>query len=168
MYCEWMQVEPGLGESELFYSFVMTCVFIGSIFGGLVSAILVKYIPYWYLFLFFISFHILGYVLYGTATQGWVLIVAMFFVGLYLGAEVTLVFSYATDMSVEYVELLKESGETFECEKSKAVKIRNYLYAGHSVGYGIGFIVATGNCVVDFTVLCKYIYMYIGRGWGRP
>ena len=70
--------------------------------------------------------------------------VAMFLVGLFLGAEITLDFSYATDMSVEYVELLKEKGEKFECEKSKSVKIRNYLYAGHSIGYGIGFCVATG------------------------
>ena len=152
MCCEWIQVEPGLGESELFYSFVVTCLHIGSIIGGLVSAILLKYIPYWYLFLSFITSHILGCVLYGTATQGWVLIIAMFLVGLYLGAEVTLVFNYATDMSVEYVELLKEKGEKFECEKSKAVKIRNYLYASHSVGYGIGFIVATGICVVE--LLC--------------
>ena len=62
--------------------------------------------------------------------------VAMFLMGLFLGAEITLDFSYATDMSVEYVELLKEKGEKFECDKSKSVKIRNYLYAGVEVIWG--------------------------------
>ena len=49
--------------------------------------------------------------------------IAMFLMGLFLGAEITLDFSYATDMSVEYVELLKEKGEKFECEKSNYTQL---------------------------------------------
>ena len=142
-----MQVEPGLGKSELFYSLVVGSLQFSSIIGGFLSAILIKWIPYWYQFIFFLCTHILGFVLYGTATQGWVLLPAMLLVGFYLGAEVTLGFNYATDMSVKYVELLKDSGETFDCDKTKAVKVRNFLYALHTVGYSTGFVIGTGKSI---------------------
>ncbi len=145
-----MQVEPGLGKSELFYSFVIGSLQFSSIIGGFLSAILIKWVPYWYQFIFFLCTHILGFVLYGIATQGWVLLPAMLLVGFYLGAEVTLGFNYATNMSVMYVELLKDSGETFDCDntvKTKAVEVCNFLYALHTVGYGIGFVIGTGKSI---------------------
>ncbi len=132
-------------------------MYIGSVTGGFLSAFLVKFVPYWYLFILFLSAHVLGFVLYGTASHGWALLPAMFFVGLFAGAEVTLVFNYATDISVKYVDLLKERGKTFNCDKTKAVKIRNYLYASHSFGYSIGFIVATGEHRSSYSVKCSLI-----------
>ncbi len=137
-------MEAGLGESELFYSLIIAFVYIGSVFGGFFSAFLIKFIPYWYLFIFFISAHILGFVLYGVASQGWMLMLAMALVGVFTGSEVTLVFNYATDMSFMYVSAFKERGETFECDTTKAVQIRNYLYATHTFGYSIGFIIGSG------------------------
>lgn len=139
-----LQVEAGLGESELFYSLIIAFMYVGSVAGGFSAAFLVKFIPYWYLFIFFISFHVLGFILYATATQGLMLILAMTLIGLFNGGEVTLVFNYATDASSVYVETLKEKGKRFECDKTKAVQIRNYLYAIHSFGYSVGFGIGSG------------------------
>ncbi len=75
------------------------------------------------------------------------LLPAMLLVGFYLGAEVTLGFNYTTNMSVMYVELLKDSGETFDCDKTKAVEVCNFLYTLHTVGYGIAFVIGTGKSI---------------------
>ncbi len=139
-----------MGESELFYSVVVGSLQLSSIIGGFLSAFLIKLVPYWYQYVFFLCCNSLGFVLYGVANQGWVLLLGMSLAGIYLGAEVSLGFNYATDMSTEYVQLLKERGEVFECEKIKAIKVRNYLYAFHTVGYSVGSLVGTGklvNCV---------------------
>ncbi len=143
----------GLGESEFFYSFTIASLYIGSITGGFLVAFLIKFMPYWYLFIFFISAHILGFVLYGVASQGWMLILAMALVGVFTGSETILVFNYATDMSFMYVSAFKERGEVYNCDRMKAIEFRNYLYAFHSLGYSVGFIFATGQYIAIANML---------------
>ncbi len=143
-------------------------MYVGSVFGGFLFAFLIKFVPYWYLLIFLISAHILGFILYGIASNGWMLIVAMMLIGIFTGGEVTLVFNYATDLSSKYVNAFKERGQTFECDQTKAVQIRNYLYAAHSFGYSIGFIIGTGwsvdlsfNSLVTLSVkFIRYILLY--------
>ncbi len=134
-----------MGESELFYSIVVGSLQLSSVIGGFLSAFLIRIIPYWYQYVFFICCNILGFLLYGVANEGWVLLLGVIIAGIYLGAEVSLGFSYATIMSTEYVQILRDKGETFECEKTKAIKLRNYLYALHTVGYSIGSLIGTGE-----------------------
>lgn len=138
-----------MGESELTYSVVVGSLQLSSVIGGFLSAFLIKIVPYWYQYVFFLVTNILGYVLYGVANQGWTLLLAMNLAGIYLGAEVSLGFSYATNMSTEYVQLLQKRGEKFECEKKKAIEVRNYLYALHTVGYSVGYLIGTGNFTVS-------------------
>ncbi len=70
--------------------------------------------------------------------------IGMFLAGYYLGAQITLSMNYATEMSVEYVNLLKEvkneKDENFEYEK-KVVKTRNFLYSVYSIGFSVGLVV---------------------------
>ncbi len=141
------EAEPGLGMSELFYSVLMTSFFGGEVVGGLIPGFLVSCIPHWYQFLFAISLHTIGYVLYGVATNGWVLMVGMFLAGYYLGAQITLSMTYATELSVNYVNLLegKNTKEDFDYQ-TKVVRTRNFLYAIHSIGFSIGY--TAGPCKV--------------------
>ena len=72
------------------------------------------------------------------------LLVGMALAGCFLGAEVTLGFNYATEMSIQYVQLLKEQEKEMGDDMKKAVRIRNYLYSTHTVGYSAGFAFGTG------------------------
>ena len=137
-------MEPGLDESETMYALLITIYSCGELTGGLLSGFLTKCIPNWYQFVFAISLHTIGYVLYGVATNGGILMIGMFLAGYYLGAQITLSMNYATEMSVEYVNLLKEvmneKDENFEYEK-KVVKTRNFLYSVYSIGFSVGLVV---------------------------
>ncbi|XP_064401403.1 uncharacterized protein LOC135347364 isoform X4 [Halichondria panicea] len=145
------QVEPGLDESETMYALLITIYSYGELTGGLLLGFLTKCIPNWYQFVFAISLHTIGYVLYGVATNGGILMIGMFLAGYYLGAQITLSMNYATEMSVEYVNLLKEvkneKDENFEYEK-KVVKTRNFLYSVYSIGFSVGLVVGPSVSVI--------------------
>ncbi len=140
-----MQVEAGLGESELFYSLVIASLFAGSIVRAFLAGFLVKCVPYWYLLNCFICADIFGFLLYGIASQGWMMIVAMILVGLFTGGELTLAFNYTTEMNFMYVSVFKDRGETYDCDKTKNIHFRNYLYVIHSFGTCTGYVIATGQ-----------------------
>lgn len=139
-----MQVEPGLGESDFFYSALMTIFNTTAAVAAIISGILVKCVPFWYQYICFISFLVLGSVLYGISNNGWVLGIGIAIIGLFLGAEGSLGNNYANQASKKYVKTLKETGESIWNADEKAVKIRNYLYTAHTFGHGIGFIIGTG------------------------
>ncbi len=127
------------------YSLLVTILSCGEVVGGLMSGFFTKCIPHWYQFMFAISLHTIGYVLYGIATNGWVLMVGMFLAGYYLGAQITLSMTYATELSGKYVTLTnKEKNDCIDYEK-KVVKTRNFLFAIHSIGYSIGYVVGPGE-----------------------
>ena len=127
-----MQVEPGLGESEFFYS-TLVATFNGvAAFAALLSGVLVRCVPFWYQYLAYTTALIVGFMLYGISYQGWMLVLSMLTIGLFVGAEGTLGIMYANKLS-----------NTIGNEQDR-VKIRNYLYTAHIFGNGIGFIIGTG------------------------
>ncbi len=142
-------IEPGLGESEFFYSTQMAIFYGTATFSALLVGVLVRYIPYWYEYVFFTTTLVFGSVLYGIAHQGSTLAVSMAIIGLYLGAENTLGNNYAIKLSSKYVEVLKkrDNDKEFNYEK-RTVKVRNYLYTTRALGHGIGFTIGTGTVVV--------------------
>ena len=114
-----MHVEAGLGESKFFYSIVVATIGIGALIGSFSMGILVKYLPYWYLFSFSLFSLVLGSVLYAVSNVGWLLMVGEFFIGLFKGAHLTLSYSYASESSVEYVELLQERDKVSSIRTAK-------------------------------------------------
>ena len=136
-------MEPGLGESEFFYSALMAIFNGTAIITAFLVGIFVRCVPYWYQYLFFTAALVFGSVLYATAYQGSTLLVSMAIIGLYLGAESTLSSNYAIKLSGEYVESLKKRGDDIDFEKRR-VTIRNYLYTAHTLGNSVGFIIGTG------------------------
>ena len=138
-----MQVDPGLGESEFFYSVILATFYISALFGTLTAGILVMWMPYWYLFLMAICSQILGYVIYGVATQGWHLIISQVLVGYFVGAQYTLSFSYANDSSVSYVEQMKERAH--KLDKGYRLHVRDILYTLISTANVFGYYIGPGE-----------------------
>ena len=138
------QVEGGLGESELFYSLIIGAQHLGSVIGSLVCGFLVRYMPFLILFLTATCFHIVGYVLYGLATQGWILMVAELLAGYYLGAQGTLSYAYVTDSVSTYVKLLREKEGRFDTDEKREIRLRNLLFALKTLGNSLGSFVGAG------------------------
>ena len=101
-------------------------------FAALLSGVLVRCVPFWYQYLAYTTALIVGFMLYGISYQGWMLVLSMLTIGLFVGAEGTLGIMYANKLS-----------NTIGNEQDR-VKIRNYLYTAHIFGNGIGFIIGTG------------------------
>jgi len=116
---------------------------------GLISAFLISVVPYWYQFVFFLSTKVFGFVLYGIANQGWVVLLGLFMAGMFNGAEVTLGFHYATDLSSKFTDAYLKRGDVIDDKDKKAVKLRNYFYAVHTGGYTLGFSIGTGISFSD-------------------
>ncbi len=143
-----MQVEGGLGQSELFYSLAIGTQNFGSMFGSIICGILVRYVPFLFLFVTAVCLHIVGYILYGLSTQGWMLLIGEFLVGYYLGAQGTLSYSYVAETSVTYEELLSKNEGHIEVDKKREVKLRNFLFTLKTVGNSVGSFVGSGKVIV--------------------
>ena len=137
-----MQIEPGLGESELFYSLLISATNVGTIIGGLVCGFLVRIVPYWYLWAVSLVAHTISYVMYCVVHQGWLMMISRLLAGYFAGAILTLGFSYFTDTSVLYVEELNRMRMG---AKTESERVRNYLFATFSFSINLGFILGPGK-----------------------
>ena len=135
-----LQVEAGLGDSEFLYTMVVAAFNVGALVSSLLMGILVKCVPYWYLFVSSLCLFVLGSLLYALAHSTWMLMVAQFLVGHFLGSNIALSYSYASKSSVEYVHL-KEG----RFNEEKSAKIRDLLFAVEGVGGGVGFFIGPGE-----------------------
>ena len=134
-------MEPGLGESEVFYSSVTAVFNIGAALGAFSSGALIKFIPYWHMILSSLILHTLGYVLYAIATTGWVVMLSKLMSGTFNGAQMTLSLAYISESIAVYDKALKELGED---DDKKASRIKNRLFAFLSFGSNIGYFLGTG------------------------
>ena len=151
-----MQLEPGLGESEAFYSWVITVFNIGAIVGALSGGLLLKFLPYWHMLLTSLFLHTLGYVLYAVATTGWLIMFSKLLSGVFIGAEMTLALAYFGESNANYREAIKELGK----DEKKAIRVKHQLFALHSVGVNVGYIFGPGM-YRDGSVHDLWSYVYI-------
>ena len=135
-----MQLEPGLGESEEFYSWALASLNVGAVIGAFSSGILVKALPYWYLFLISLILHTVGYVIYAFATSGWHVMLSKLLSGLFIGTELTLGLIYISESNADYKATLKRLGE----DDRKANHVKHRLFALHTAGFIIGDVIGTG------------------------
>lgn len=139
--CTYLQIEPGLGQSESFYSWVITLFNVGALIGGFGTGCLVKFIPYWYLFLVSLVLHTIGYVLYAISYEGWLIMMSKVLSGFFIGAELTLALSYFAESSIDYETAMKKLGKPVDSSET----VRNNLFALHNVGVNIGYFLGPGN-----------------------
>ena len=138
-------MEPGLGESEVFYSLLFSGFNLGFMTGGITAGLFLKCIPQWYLWLATLLSHTFGYLIYSLANQGWLLMISRSLSGCFEGSQFTLAFSYLSSSSLVYTDALKKNGEKVD-EKSE-FRLRNVLFAVNSVALSIGYILGTGISV---------------------
>ncbi|XP_064395488.1 uncharacterized protein LOC135342628 isoform X1 [Halichondria panicea] len=155
------KLEPGLGETETFYSLLIAGFEFGGMVGGFVSGVLVGYVPYWYLWAITFVTHILSYIIYCVVSQGWLIMISRLLAGYILGSLVTLSFAYFSSSSEEYVETQKKLG--IKTDEKSVEKTRNMLFVTIAFGYSTGFIIGSGAAVIFAQF--EYINQFKAIGW---
>ncbi|XP_064390131.1 uncharacterized protein LOC135338046 isoform X2 [Halichondria panicea] len=140
------KMEPGLGESELFYSLLISGFNLGSVIGGIANGLLSKCVPQWYLWMVMLLAHTSGYLIYALASNGWLIMLSKILSGYFLGADLTLGFSYLSVTSVQYIEVQKERG--VKVGDKSAFKLRNTLFAINGIAFSIGYFIGPGAAVI--------------------
>ena len=136
-----LQVEPGLGKSEVFYSWVIAVNVVGSFTGSLVTGFAIQVVPYWYIMLFGLSTHTLGYLVYTFANSAWLIMLSKFLSGVYIGLAVTFALAYFSESSLDYQAAHKALGN----DEVKAPVVRNRLFALYQLGIGVGYVLGPGT-----------------------
>lgn len=143
LFKQLLQFEFGLGQSESFYSWLLATYNIGAGVGAVSSGFLVRCFPYWYLYMFSLLTHIVGYTICAITYEDWLLMISMFLSGYFIGAEMTLAYSYASESSVEYVELMRKRKK--KVEEGTGLRVKSYLFSLQSVGYLCGNFLGPGK-----------------------
>ena len=94
-----VQIRPGLGLDEKFYAWTVSVYGIGELLFALVFAVAVKVVRVKLVTLFGLLCVIVGSVVYGLASAGWMVIVGRFLQGAFLGGQSTLMRIYLGETS---------------------------------------------------------------------
>lgn len=136
------QLEPGLGLTEQFYSASIALFYTGEFIGAIIAGFLIQIVPYWYVTLASLLIYTVSYVMYALTTMGWLLILSRLLSGGFIGVIVTVAPTYFGHTNEMYVMALKELGK---CVKDSNVRVKDSLFALHSLGLGCGFLIGTGE-----------------------
>ncbi len=139
-----IQIEPGLGESELIYTLLNSAVNLGAMIGGLSAGFLVRCVPYWYLWLLTLISHIFGNILYSTGNQAWIIMIARLLVGCFTGASLTLSVSYVSTSSDTYIKV--KSGVN-KINNKDVAQLRSVLLSILSFAFTAGSIIGPGKVI---------------------
>ena len=143
-------IEPGLEQSETFYSITYVVMFASYAVSAIGVGLLFNHIPTWHLFLASTLSHTIGYLIYALAINGWMMIVARALAGLQLGAVESLMFSYYSVSFERYTANLKTLG-MFDEKKAEIAK--GYLFSTNNIGNFVGISLATG--MPKYSLWCK-------------
>jgi len=142
-----LQVTPGLGGSEFFYSWVVTAYSIGEVTFGFVYAYLFNAVPYTYIFLSLIMSYILGSLLYAVASRGWMIWVARFLVGGGCHTTQAAYFVYVAEREMDYetayYSLQDHKDDAGKNRKGRMLKEKMYAYCFLVIG--ASSLLGTGN-----------------------
>ena len=134
-------IEPGLGQSEAFYSLTYMVLYFSFTAAGVAVGLLFNFVPSCYLFLTSTLTFTLGYLLYALAVNGWMMLLARGLAGFSSGAVESAVFAYYAVSYEKYTKDLKALGKY---EEKKAVKMKGYVFSSYNIGFVIGNGIAVG------------------------
>ena len=145
-----LQIFPGLGQSEFFYSGVVTAYSIGEVTFALVYAYLFHVVPYTYIYLSLLMSYILGSVLYAVASHGWMILVARFLVGGCSVINQSTFYVYVAEREVDYeAAYYAAQGEMVDADRNKKGRmLKEKMYAYRILGIGAVGLIGTGTVVV--------------------
>ena len=142
MFAVLQDIEPGLEQSETFYSTTYAVLFASFALSAVGAGLLFNRVPTWHLLLVSTLSHTLGYTLYSLANSGWMMILARGLAGLQAGAVRSLTFSYFSLSFKKYTENLRTLGEF---DKKRAERAKGYLFSAANIGTTLGFFIGIGN-----------------------
>ena len=132
-----LQIAPGLGQSETFYSWVLTIFNIGVVLGALLAGGLVKLFPYWHVVFFSLLMHSLSYIIYAVSMEIWLIAASKLISGIYIGIIYTISYSYIGESYDNYRTALKQLGK-------EEGRIKDMLFGLHAVSLSGGYILGPG------------------------
>ena len=122
-----LQIEPELGLSERFYHIAVSSFFIGEFLGALIGGVLVSIIPFWYSAMGALLSHTVGFVIYATAVNGWMVVVARILTGFFVGLQAVTTLTY---FGVSYQHYLDVIGtEERKKEEASTTRVKDQLFA---------------------------------------
>ena len=136
-----LQYEPGLGGSEYLYAWSISVNNIGGFLGALLGVLFSNFIPYWYGFLFSLLCHITGFLLYGLAQYGWMILLSRLLAGIFTGLQRALAFSYFSVSYEHYVTTIESAGMK---ESKSFCRVKDVLFSLYTVSTSIGLLVGAG------------------------
>ena len=115
---------------------------IGELLGAMTASIVSSRIPLWYNTMAALLCHITGFVVYATATSGWVMIVARVLSGTYIGLQTVILFAYFGVSYQHYLEVLEPEERTKE--EGKTTRVKDTLFAFYAFSSNIGTLIGPG------------------------
>ncbi len=108
--------------------------------GGIMTGMLSNIVPQFYLWLFMLSIHTIGYLIYSLASKSWLILISKLLSGYFLGADLTISFSYLSKTSFKYSAIQKKRGLVVN-DKS----LRNTLFALNGISFSVGYFLGPGK-----------------------
>lgn len=125
---------------------VLTAAFIG---------ILIRWVPYWHLnFISLVSFTI-GWIIYATAVEGWMLVISRILAGVFTGMHYTITYAYFGESFEDYVAAQKE----LDNYGGRQAAVKDLLFALHGIAMYLAYIAALGEFTVRLCITALHIYM---------
>lgn len=140
-----IQIHHGLGKSEFFYSWTVTAYSIGEVAFAPLAGYATVCIPYWYILMIGIAFHIVGFVLYSLSTNGWMVLLSRVLSGAFAGIIETIAYSYISEKESDYEAA---HAEVYKSKKPKPMRIKEYVYSYLTVAITISYLLGPGKLIL--------------------
>ena len=123
------------------FSLVIALEFIGNFIGSLTAGFMTKLIPYWHQNLASLVSLTFGWTIYAIAVRGWMLLLARFLIGFFIGMHYALTYAYFGESFEDYVAAQKELNNYGEHQAA----MKDILFALHGIAIYLGYIIAYGE-----------------------
>ena len=154
-FLPWAQIRPGFGLDETFYAWAVSVFNIGELLFALIFAVALKYFRAKSLSVFGLLCIIIGSVIYGSASAGWMVIVGRFLQGAFLGGQATIMRIYFGETSNTAIALKGEDPLKSQIKNTNFVI--TFGFASIAVAVGPGMHVSTLTVWAD---LCLYLILF--------
>jgi len=121
---------------------VITTYSIGEFLGAIFAGYIVSRIPFWYSAMLALVTEIIAYVLYATAINGWMMIIARVLAGTFSSLENVIALAYFGVSYPVYLEALGK--EQRDKEEQKTTKVKDKLFTFYAITGGIGYLFGPG------------------------
>ena len=132
-------MQPGLGQSELFYAWAVTLYSLGEFIGAIGAGFITKFLPYRLSFPLGIAMCPLGYLLYSlaTAAHAWVVLIARMCIGINAGLMLVLITTYLSETATKVRKSMPQS--------HKDSSLKDKLFVCYSLVSSFSYLIAPGE-----------------------